>query len=82
LTAARGRCRQPRGASTTAKHQITAGESILKRYGPSNSRWEAFINTWATGDVAALDEEWMDYAADIDSPPEPYYEVRHIGFML
>jgi hypothetical protein len=49
---------------------------------PSNNRWDAFTDTWATGDTDAMDTEWMDYAGDIDSPPEPYYEVRHIGFML
>jgi hypothetical protein len=71
---------QAGGAQQAAadKHH-TASERTMR---PSNSRWDAFTDTWATGDTEAMDTEWMDYAGDIDSPPEPYYEVRHIGFML
>ncbi|MCQ4079742.1 hypothetical protein NGB36_03820 [Streptomyces sp. RB6PN25] len=71
---------QAQGAQQVAadKHH-TASERTMR---PSAARWEAFIDTWATGDVEAMDVEWMDYAGDIDSPPEPYFEVRHVGFMV
>lgn len=71
---------QARGAQQVAADKLhTASERTMR---PSNARWDEMVNAWIDGDVNAFDEVWMDYAGDIDSPPEPYYEVRHIGFML
>ncbi|GAU71333.1 hypothetical protein SSP35_34_00180 [Streptomyces sp. NBRC 110611] len=49
---------------------------------PSQRSWDNLIDAWSTGDETTLDTVWMDYASEIDSPPELYYEVAHIGFAL
>ncbi|MFF3159246.1 hypothetical protein [Streptomyces sp. NPDC057910] len=59
--------------------QKTARERDMR---PSNRRWDNLVNTWAGGDETQMDDAWMDYAGDIDSPPELYYEVGHVGFSL
>lgn len=71
---------QARGAQQTAARKLHTAPERTKR--PSNHQWDDFLTTWATDDADALDDAWMDYCGDIDSPPEPYYEVTHIGFML
>jgi hypothetical protein len=59
--------------------QATTSERELR---PSRRAWDRLIDAWATGDETALDDAWMDFAAEIDSPPELYYEVAHVGFSL
>jgi hypothetical protein len=49
---------------------------------PSQRSWDNLIDSWASGDETALDTAWMDFATEIDSPAELYYEVGHIGFSL
>lgn len=49
---------------------------------PSNQSWDNLTDAYATGDDIDMENEWMDFAGDIDSPPEAYYEVASIGFMI
>lgn len=59
--------------------QRTAGERELR---PSRQSWDRLIGAWAAKDKDALDDAWMDFATEIDSPEELYYEVEHVGFVL
>ncbi|MBW1603911.1 hypothetical protein JJV70_17735 [Streptomyces sp. JJ66] len=65
--------RQAQGA------QSTASERTVR---PSQRSWDRLIDSWATGDETLMEDAWMDFASEIDSPPELYYEVAHIGFTL
>jgi hypothetical protein len=59
--------------------QRTANEREVR---PSRRAWDHLIDAWASGDDTALDTAWMNFAGEIDSPPELYYEVAHVGFSL
>ncbi|MFE2675727.1 hypothetical protein [Streptomyces hygroscopicus] len=65
--------RQAQGA------QKVASEREIR---PSRRSWDNLIDAWSSGDETDLDTAWMDFASEIDSPPELYYEVAHIGFFL
>lgn len=49
---------------------------------PSKRSWDDLIDAWASGDEIDMDTAWMDFASEIDSPAELYYEVAHVGFVL
>lgn len=59
--------------------QNTASERTVRL---SQRSWDSLINSWATGDETLMEDAWMDFTSEIDSPPELYYEVAHIGFTL
>lgn len=49
---------------------------------PSDHSWDRLVDSWANDDETALDTAWMDFASEIESPPELYYEVGDVSFML
>jgi hypothetical protein len=59
--------------------QRLASERELR---PTRRSWDGLISAWGTGDETELDTAWMNFAGEIDSPPELYYEVSHTGFSL
>ncbi|MCX3061373.1 hypothetical protein [Streptomyces beihaiensis] len=67
---------QARGAQ---KVFTDKGERTVR---PSNARWDHLVDAYAGGDETQMDDAWMIYAGDIDSPPEGYYEVASVGFMI
>lgn len=45
------------------------------------STWHQFIDAWEDEDYDTMDDVWMDdVAGDMDSPPEGWFEVQHVGF--
>lgn len=46
------------------------------------SGWNGLVDAWEDDDLEGLDDEWMDIAGDMGSPPEAYYEVGHVGFTI
>ncbi|WP_327359786.1 hypothetical protein [Streptomyces sp. NBC_01304] len=59
--------------------QKTASERTIR---PSQRSWDNLVSTWAGGDELDMDSAWMDFASELGSPPELYYEAGHVGFSL
>lgn len=44
--------------------------------------WSRFVGAWEAGDDMRMDDLWIEVCQDLGSPPEVYFEVRHVGFTI